>query len=118
MDGKSKKVAESSSSQSDTGPDFSTLPEACIVYILALTCPPDICRMRAVARWLMPAVESDALWIRFLPDDYQQILARSADSPSLRDFASKKDLFFRLCDSPLLIDEGKKVKFISRKQCY
>ncbi|KAL6345074.1 hypothetical protein AAG906_013557 [Vitis piasezkii] len=122
MDGNSNnRVEEGNFSQSDTGADFSTLPEACIVYILALTSPPDVCRMRAVAQWLLPAVESDALWLRFLPDDYQQILARSAESPYLSDSSSKKELFFRLCDSPLLIDEGKKMFWLEKrsgKKCF
>ncbi|CBI38319.3 unnamed protein product, partial [Vitis vinifera] len=122
MDGNSNnRVEEGNFSQSDTGADFSTLPEACIVYILALTSPPDVCRMRAVAQWLLPAVESDALWLRFLPDDYQQILARSAEPPSLSDSSSKKELFFRLCDSPLLIDEGKKMFWLEKrsgKKCF
>ncbi|XP_034683743.1 putative F-box protein PP2-B12 [Vitis riparia] len=122
MDGNSNnRVEEGNFSQSDTGADFSTLPEACIVYILALTSPPDVCRMWAVAQWLLPAVEWDALWLRFLPDDYQQILARSAESPSLSDSSSKKELFVRLCDSPLLIDRGKKMFWLEKrsgKKCF
>ncbi|KAJ9703213.1 hypothetical protein PVL29_004840 [Vitis rotundifolia] len=121
IDGNGDRVEESSSSQSDTGADFFTLPEACIVDILAMTSPADVCRMRAVAKWLQPTVDSDDLWVGFIPDDYKQILHRSAESPSWNDSSSKKELFFRLCDSPLLIDEGKKMFWLEKrsgKKCF
>ncbi|KAJ9703184.1 hypothetical protein PVL29_004813 [Vitis rotundifolia] len=122
MDGNSNDtVEEGNFSPSDSGADFSRLPEACIVYILALTSPPDVCRMRAVAQWLLSAVESDALWLRFLPDNYQQILARSVEFSSWSYPSSKKKLFFRLCDFPILIDEGKKKFWLEKrsgKKCF
>lgn len=107
MEEMNKKVSEAA------GSDFSTLSEDCIVYILAMTSPLDVCRIRAVARWLLPAVDSDALWRTFLPDDYEQIVAGAVESSALADYSSKKELFFRLCDSdhPVLIDQAKKVSF-------
>lgn len=106
MEEMNKKVSKAA------GSDFSTLSEDCIVYILAMTSPLDVCRIRAVARWLLPAVDSDALWRTFLPDDYEQIVAGAVESSALA-HSSKKELFFRLCNSdyPLLIDQAKKVNF-------
>ena len=115
MDENNNEVEEESFSQFRTDADLSTLPKACIVYILALTSPCNVCRMWAMTQWLLPAMESDALWLRFLPNDYLQILARSVESSSWRDFSSTKEHFFSLCDSSLLIDEGKKVKFTCRR---
>ncbi|KAL2507139.1 F-box protein [Forsythia ovata] len=54
----------------------------------------------------------------FLPPDYQDIIARSV-SPVL--YSSKKELYFHLCDSPLLLDDGKlsfRLSKPSGKKCY
>ncbi|CAI9780490.1 unnamed protein product [Fraxinus pennsylvanica] len=50
------------------------------------------------------AAESDLLWKQFLPSDYQDIIARSV-SPVV--YSSERELYFHLCDSPLLLDGGK-----------
>ncbi|XP_057809660.1 F-box protein PP2-B10-like isoform X2 [Salvia miltiorrhiza] len=61
---------------------------------------------------------SDAVWDRFLPSDLLQIVSRSV-SPVV--YANKKELYSRLCHSPILIDAGK-LSFClekeSGKKCY
>lgn len=103
--------SNSSAEHSTNEAGFSSLPEGCIVDVLARTSPQDACRMSAVASVFLSASESDALWERFLPPDYRDIIARSSDSLSWPppNFYTKKDLFFTLADSPLLIDGAKKV---------
>ena len=91
------------------GPGFSSLPEGCIVDVLARTSPRDACRVSAVASAFLSAAESDALWESFLPSDYREIIARSSEPFPWHHFSSKKELFFTLSDSHLLIDGGKKV---------
>lgn len=112
-----KNVAGNSAKHSAAGHGFSSLPEGCIADVLALTSPRDVCRMSAVASVFLSAAESDALWERFLPADYREIIARSSESSSWRHFSSKKELYFSLCDYPLLIDEGKKVKTHAIRSC-
>ncbi|XXG89716.1 hypothetical protein AAC387_Pa12g1651 [Persea americana] len=97
---------------------FGKLPEGCISHIISFTSPRDACRSSAVCSIFLSASESDSVWERFLPPDYQDVLAGSV-SPPVR-FSSKKELFFRLCD-PVLIDD-KKMSFSIEKRtgrkCY
>nr|XP_043609004.1 F-box protein At2g02240-like [Erigeron canadensis] len=79
------------------------LTEGCVSYILSLTSPRDACRASSICRGFKVFANSDAVWERFLPDDYMDILSRSV-SPVV--YASKKDLYFQLCDSHLLLDDG------------
>ncbi|TVU27758.1 hypothetical protein EJB05_19258, partial [Eragrostis curvula] len=79
------------------------LPEECVAYAISLTTPGDACLSSAVSPAFKAAADSDAVWARFLPDDGDAILAR-ADEPVLFECESKKDLFSRLCDSPVLLD--------------
>ena len=96
------------------GPDFSELPEGCIATIVSLTTPRDACRLALVSSVFKSACDSDAVWSAFLPSDYEAILASAQRSgcgvPSPRRFSSLKDLYFSLCDDPVLIDNGKMVK--------
>ena len=96
--------------ESDARTVFSALPEGAIVDILKLTTPRDTCRLSAVASVFLSAAESDSLWESFLPPDYLEIVSRSSESSSRLDFSTKKELFFSLCDSPLLIDGGRRVR--------
>lgn len=84
-------------------PTLSLLPEDCISLVLSLTSPQDACRLSLVSPEFRSAAKSDVVWIRFLPSDYEDIISRSV-SPVI--FSSKKDLYFRLCESPLLVDGG------------
>ncbi|GAB4835777.1 hypothetical protein Ancab_000687 [Ancistrocladus abbreviatus] len=84
---------------------FNMLPEDCVSAILSLTSPSDACRSSAVSSVFKSAAECDTVWERFLPSDYQDIVSRS-DSPL--HYASKKQLFFILCNS-VSIDGGNKI---------
>ncbi|KAG6499042.1 F-box protein PP2-B11-like isoform X1 [Zingiber officinale] len=94
------------------------LPQGCIAHALSFTSPRDACRASAVSTTLLSAAASDAVWDRFLPADLQSVLAR-ADRPV--DCCSKRDLFFRLCDEPVLVDGGKMTFSLDRSsgaKCY
>ncbi|RZS29343.1 hypothetical protein BHM03_00063062 [Ensete ventricosum] len=79
------------------------LPEGCVAHAIALTSPRDACRFSAVSSCFRSAAAYDTVWDRFLPSDYRSILSRAVRPVVC---SSKRDLFFRLCDS-LLIDAGK-----------
>ncbi|KAF8392016.1 hypothetical protein HHK36_022356 [Tetracentron sinense] len=81
--------------------DFYVLPEG----IISLTSPRDACRSSLVSSIFKSAADLVAVWEKFLPSNYQDIISRSV-SPSPVGFSSKKDLFLRLCNHPILIDEG------------
>ncbi|MCD7446004.1 hypothetical protein HAX54_024708 [Datura stramonium] len=83
---------------------FRLLPEGCVSDILSFTSPKDAAISSAVSRGFNSAAESDVIWEKFLPDDYKNIISRYA-SPWV--CSSKKELYFSLCDSPVLIDGGK-----------
>jgi len=83
--------------------DISELPECCIAHVLSLTSPRDSCRAALVSAAFRSAAESDTVWARFLPPDHRQILSMAVHPPPA--FSSKKELYFRLCDS-ILIDGG------------
>ncbi|KAK4424668.1 F-box protein [Sesamum alatum] len=103
--------------------DIHALPEDCIANALSLTSPKDACRMSVVASMFRAASQSDAVWSRFLPSDYRDVISRAVDgSDSLLDGSrSKKDIYLHLCDHPILIDDGLKsfsLEKWSGKKCY
>ncbi|KAK2994720.1 hypothetical protein RJ640_002526 [Escallonia rubra] len=108
---------ESSNCEKDVdGADFfSVLPEGCVSEAVALTSPRDACRLSLVSSTFRSAAESDAAWERFLPRDYQDVMARSAPALPPRAFGSKKELYLYLCDHPLVIDGG--TKSFSLEKC-
>ncbi|XP_059287299.1 putative F-box protein PP2-B12 [Lycium ferocissimum] len=83
---------------------FRFLPEGCISEIFSLTSPKDAARFSAVSRTFMSAAESNVVWEKFFPSDYNDIISRS---DSLMVSPSKKQLYLSLCDSPILLDGGK-----------
>ncbi|KAM3682950.1 hypothetical protein ACB098_12G110000 [Castanea mollissima] len=100
--------------------DIPVLPEGCISDIVSLTTPKDACSACAVSPIFRAAAESNAVWERFLPSDYQAIIARSSSLDSLN-FSSKKHLYLSLSDNPILIDNNKKCFFLDKlsgKKCY
>ncbi|KAJ4968863.1 hypothetical protein NE237_015564 [Protea cynaroides] len=100
--------------------DLCVLPEGCISNILSLTSPRDACRSSVVSSVFRSSLDSDSVWERFLPSDYQQILSSSI-SPSPFVFSSKKELYLHLCNNPVLIDNGTKtfaLEKCSGKKCY
>ncbi|XP_073262241.1 putative F-box protein PP2-B12 isoform X1 [Populus alba] len=98
------------------------LPEACIANVLSFTCPRDACRLSMVCSLFKEAEESDVVWERFLPRDYQSIISKSdASSMLLASASSKKLLYLMLCEKPLIIEGGKKsfsLEKKSGKKCY
>ncbi|KAI3969197.1 hypothetical protein MKW92_025480 [Papaver armeniacum] len=94
------------------------LPEGCISDILSLTTPADVCRSSLVSTLFKSAADSDALWEKFLPPDYEKIISR-ASNPISSAALSKKELYYRLSDDPL-IDGGLKsfqLEKCSGKKC-
>ncbi|KAF3457646.1 hypothetical protein FNV43_RR02304 [Rhamnella rubrinervis] len=83
------------------------LPHDCISHIFSLTSPRDVCRCSAVSSVFRSAAESDAVWERFLPPNWEEIISKSV-SP-VEEFSSLRAVYFHLCDSPILVDgQGKK----------
>ncbi|OAY67309.1 F-box protein PP2-B11 [Ananas comosus] len=82
---------------------MSALPEGCIAQAISLTTPRDACRSAAVSAVFRSAAASDCVWKRFLPSDLPSILSRAVDPVEC---PSKRDLYFRLCDRPILLDAG------------
>lgn len=83
---------------------FSELPEGCVSDILSLSSPRDVCRSSAISKGFKSVADSDAVWDRFLPSDHREIVSRSVTPVP---FSSKKQLYFFLADSPILLDGGK-----------
>ncbi|KAG5560579.1 hypothetical protein RHGRI_003785 [Rhododendron griersonianum] len=85
--------------------DFSSaLPEGIVSDILSLTSPRDASRSSAISKGFKSVADSDAVWDRFLPSDHAAILSRSVSPvPS----STKKQLYTRLADCPILLDGGK-----------
>ncbi|KDP23312.1 hypothetical protein JCGZ_23145 [Jatropha curcas] len=90
------------------GGDLCVLPEGCIANVLSFTGPRDVGRLSVLSSTFRSAAESDAVWESFLPPEYQSIISGSPDSSLLVCSPSKKDIYLRLCDNPILIDGGKK----------
>ncbi|KAF3785888.1 F-box protein PP2-B11 [Nymphaea thermarum] len=94
------------------------LPENCIAHILSMTTPRDVCRSSAVSSSFLLAASSDYVWERMLPPDIHQLLSRASRPIH---FSSKRELFFGLCSSPLIIDFDQKSFSLDRssgKKCF
>ncbi|KAK1356063.1 hypothetical protein POM88_049319 [Heracleum sosnowskyi] len=104
---------------------FNKLPEgfgqAFMEEVVSRTSPVDACQLSVVAKNFRSAAESDAVWERLLPNDYQQFLCQGDFFPDIS-FASKKDLFLFLTGNPLPIDANTKIIFWldkwSGKKCF
>ncbi|GAB4855812.1 hypothetical protein Ancab_024457 [Ancistrocladus abbreviatus] len=87
--------------------DFYVLPEECITAVITLTSPRDACRLSTVSKIFHSAANSDSVWECFLPSDYQTVIDRAEDGDTaLLNSLSKKQLYHRLADQPLLVDGG------------
>ncbi|XP_071720026.1 putative F-box protein PP2-B12 [Rutidosis leptorrhynchoides] len=98
--------------------NFVLLSEGCVSYILSHTSPRDACRASSICRGFKLFANSDAVWEPFLPADYMDIISRSVTPVG---FTSKKELYFRLCDSHLLLDDGNLSFSLNKKdgkKCY
>ncbi|KAK7337721.1 hypothetical protein VNO77_18307 [Canavalia gladiata] len=94
------------------------LPLDCFQHILSFTSPQDVCRSSLVSSILQSMADSDSVWEKFLPFNYEDTVARLVAPPLL--CSSKKELFVRLC-KPQLIDDGNKMFWIEKtrgKICY
>ncbi|KAJ0079813.1 hypothetical protein Patl1_22334 [Pistacia atlantica] len=99
--------------------EMNKLPEGCVSTIISLTSPADACRSSLVSSSFRSAVESDVVWERFLPSDYQDTISRSGEN-NVKNFSSKKELFLHFCNA-VLIDGGKKsfrLEKSSGKKCF
>ncbi|XP_041020355.1 F-box protein PP2-B15-like [Juglans microcarpa x Juglans regia] len=86
------------------GMGMDMLPEDSVSTILSYTSPSDACRSSMVSSTFLSAAESDGVWERFLPNDYEDVVSRLVTPLT---FTKKKELFLLLCN-PVLIDAGKK----------
>lgn len=86
------------------------LPKSCISRIFFLTSPRDVCRLAVVSKQFRSTAYSDAVWQKFLPRQCVKIKIRAV--PPL-EVSSKRELYFRLCNS-ILIDEGRKIFWLDR----
>ncbi|KAJ0693973.1 putative F-box domain-containing protein [Helianthus annuus] len=89
--------------ESDNSASITDLPEGCLTDILSITSPRDACRAASISKAFNSAANSDAVWDRFLPPDYREIIARAV---SLVVFESKKQLYHRLSESYIILDHG------------
>ncbi|KAI3509244.1 hypothetical protein L1887_24375 [Cichorium endivia] len=80
-------------------------PEDCVSTILSLTSAANACRFMLASSSLRSAAKSDLVWGKFLPSELSCILSRTH---SQLNFSSKKELYFKLCDS-ILLDGGIRV---------
>ncbi|PIN11256.1 hypothetical protein CDL12_16135 [Handroanthus impetiginosus] len=83
---------------------FARLPEGCISEILSFTSALDASRSSMLSKEFKSAAENNVVWENFLPQDYQEIISTAVYPVK---YATKKELYFSLCDSPLLIHGGK-----------
>ncbi|XP_044481116.1 F-box protein At2g02240-like [Mangifera indica] len=130
--------------QLEQGSPISLLPEGSIADIISRTTPRDACRLALFSKIFRSAAESDVVWERFLPPDYQTIISKSSPWPPssllcllstsslpglpctfpllglpyrfpLLSLPSKKSLFLSLCDQPIFIDDGKNAFFLDKQ---
>ncbi|XP_019162108.1 PREDICTED: F-box protein SKIP3-like [Ipomoea nil] len=85
---------------------FASLPEGFISDIISLTSAVDAARLSVISKVFKAAAEPDSVWGRFLLQDLNDILLRSR-SPVV--FSNKKELYFTLCNSPILLNDGSKL---------
>ncbi|KAE8670271.1 hypothetical protein F3Y22_tig00112159pilonHSYRG00142 [Hibiscus syriacus] len=95
------------------------LPEECQCLIISLTSPADACRSAMVSPSLISVADSDAVWEKFLPCDYNSILSSSSSSSLLS--LGKKELYSHPSSHPVLIQNGTmsfQLDKGSGKKCY
>ncbi|CAH1435677.1 unnamed protein product [Lactuca virosa] len=80
---------------------FKFLPEGFVAEALALTSARDVSRLSSVNSVFRFAIQWDSVW-----ESFTQL--EMADGGSV---ASKNEIYMRLCDHPVVIDEGNKVNF-------
>ncbi|KAF8689997.1 hypothetical protein HU200_041632 [Digitaria exilis] len=97
--------------------EIARLPEDLLAASIAGTTPRDACRAAAVSPTFRAAADCDAVWDRFVPRDLPP-LADGELSPAP---PSKKALFMRLADGPVLLADGLTSMWLDREtgiKCY
>ncbi|XP_076936745.1 putative F-box protein PP2-B12 [Bidens hawaiensis] len=92
---------------------FSDLPEGFVAEALALTTPRDASRLSSVNSFFRSAAEWDSVWGSFVPPER---LAKADGGPG-----SLKEMYLRLCDHPIIIEDGNKSFWLDKctgKKCY
>ncbi|CAH9051972.1 unnamed protein product [Cuscuta europaea] len=105
----------------ETETSLAALPVDCLSNILSLTTPKQACSLSLVASFFRSAATSGAVWERFLPPDHLEIISQSPNTAGFLTSLSKRDLYFRLCDFPVLVDGDTKsfsLEKKSGKKCY
>lgn len=95
---RARRVEKEEEEERERGNEFAKLPKECILHVFSFATPRDSCRSAVVSKAFLSCTGTDALWERFLPSDYAEILSRAVNpvsSPS-----SKKELYFGLCKPP------------------
>ena len=82
---------------------FGKLPEEIIEEVVSLIGPMEACRLSVVCKRFLSAAESNTVWERFLPSDYQQFLDRADSLPNIK-FAHKKDVFLFFIGNHVIFD--------------
>uniref|UniRef100_A0A0E0KNM1 F-box domain-containing protein n=1 Tax=Oryza punctata TaxID=4537 RepID=A0A0E0KNM1_ORYPU len=90
-----------------SGGGMCDLPTDCVARIASLTSPGDACRLASAAAALRPVADSDDVWGSFLPPEWAGTGEALDGESARRERESKKEMFLRLCDSPVLLDGGK-----------
>ncbi|XP_017219025.2 putative F-box protein PP2-B12 [Daucus carota subsp. sativus] len=99
---------------------FEKLPQECIEEVVSRVGPMEVCRLSAVCKRFLSAAESDLVWDRFLPSDYQQLRDRADAFPNIK-FAHKKDLFLFLIGNHVSMDGNTMCFWLSKrtgKKCF
>ncbi|KAM6544704.1 hypothetical protein CsatB_025440 [Cannabis sativa] len=102
--------------------EISHLPQECIALIISLTTPRDACRSSLVSPLFRSVADSDVVWQKFLPSDYQNLISHSVVFPQTTTITSKKSLYFHLSSNPTLIGDDRNLSFgidrESGKKCF
>ncbi|CAL4967591.1 unnamed protein product [Urochloa decumbens] len=108
---------ETTATESGPACEIARLTEDLLSESIARTAPRDACRAAAVSPAFRAAADSDAVWSCFVPRDLPP-LADGQLSPAP---PSKKALFMRLSDSPVLLADGLTSMWLDREtgaKCY
>ncbi|XP_065880487.1 F-box protein At2g02240-like isoform X1 [Euphorbia lathyris] len=103
------------------GRNILDLPEDIVANIFSSTSPRDSCRLSTVSSKFRDLLQSDVVWSRFLPSEFQSIISKTSDSLLLNRCSSKKQLYLSLCDNPIIIEDGRKsfaLEKVSGKKSY
>jgi len=86
--------------------EITRLPEDLLLASFSRAGPVAACRAAAVCQAFHAASDTDALWACFLPRDLPPFADKELSPPP----ASKKALFMRLSDGPVLLADGLTVR--------